>query len=152
MILGAACMLFAVLAYTQTGSLPAQAALFPKLVIFGMGVSGFLLIVDTLTRHRRRRLAEVISINLQTAIYQILIPGAMMLVTYGLLQLIGFYAAGFLLIQMVFFYQPFRTGGVRPTLSYVAKGVVFAAVTMTVMYIAFTLLLKLPVPRGSFFS
>ncbi|WP_169819209.1 tripartite tricarboxylate transporter TctB family protein [Anaerobacillus arseniciselenatis] len=144
-------ILFSILAYTQTGDMPSQSAMFPRIVLYGIGITGLLMIVDTLIKVKRGKATNDSSLTLNSFIFQILIPGAFLLITYQLLTIFGFYISAFFLIMVVFFYQTYRANNIKITGKHFLKGLIVAVLITAIMYIIFTLLLGLPVPSGSFF-
>lgn len=81
-------------------------------------------------------------------IYQILLPGLLMLGAYLVLRLFGFFVASFVLVIVLFFYQTYQSYGTKINIRHFAKGVMVATVITGLMYIVFSVLLGLPTPDG----
>ena len=148
-VLGVMGLFFSIAAYTQLAGLPAQSAMFPRITIVGMGIASLLLIVDTLWKHSKGKFKSESGLTKEIILFQIAIPGAMLFATYFLLRLFGFYISSYLLVLAVYFYQTNRANGVKLCQMQMLKGLGVALVITGAMYIIFTMLLSLPVPRGS---
>ncbi|WP_041720428.1 tripartite tricarboxylate transporter TctB family protein [Alkaliphilus metalliredigens] len=150
--MGAVWIIFSIVAYTQIGGLPAQSALFPKVIVYGIGITGVLIIIDSLVKVKKGIKTDESTLTKSVLVFQILIPGSLLFITYNLLTVFGFYVSGFFLIMAVFFYQTYRANNTKMNLRHFLRGLIFATLNIATMYIIFTVLLGLPVPRGSFFN
>ncbi|WP_100374494.1 tripartite tricarboxylate transporter TctB family protein [Bacillus sp. FJAT-45037] len=151
-VLGIIILIFSAFAWTQTGELPNQSALFPKLIIIGLGITGVLMIVDTIIKRDKSGKRVENDLDRQVIVFQILIPGLILVLAYFSLILFGFYVTSFLLVITVFFYQNYRTNQQKITKRLSLKAIVFAGIVTSFMYVLFTLLLNLPTPQGSLFE
>ncbi|PSL48535.1 tripartite tricarboxylate transporter TctB family protein [Salsuginibacillus halophilus] len=155
-ILGVAILLFAGAAYTQTTDFDTDAALLPNLVLGSMAVIGVLMVIDPLVRKalNKPKMEEKDGEEKQPLTWrifflQILIPALILLGTYLLLELFGFYISSLILIIVVFFYHNYLINRRRPDRNTVIKGMIFAVVAVVFMYILFSILIGLPTPDGS---
>ena len=147
-VFGTIIVLFSIAAYTQTTDLPPQSALFPKVILWAMGITGLLMILDAVVKGRKGKEESGTSIPRRDLIYQILIPGGIMLGAYILLRLFGFFITSFILVAFLFYYQTYKSYGTKLSLRHGAKGLIFSASVTAVMFVIFSLLLGLPTPSG----
>src|SRR5690625_3818108 len=93
--MGIILIIFSILAFTQVKDLPVKAALFPKLILFGIGVVGILLTIDSIVKNKKNQDGKS-GLNFQSFIFQVVIPGIALLMTYFLIPFFGFYISSFL--------------------------------------------------------
>lgn len=151
-IFGVILIIFSIIAYTQTLDLPEKSALFPQIILYGMAITGVLMVIDAIIKRKKHKAENEPTLTKNTFIFQILIPGAILLITYGLLSQFGFYISSFLLITVLFFYQTYRSYHAKLTIKHFLKGLLVATIVTVLMYVVFTVLLSLPTPSGRFFS
>lgn len=158
-ILGTVLIVSSVLLYTQVTGLPSRSAMFPKMVLWGIGTTGVLMVITAAIQRKKLAAAEAGAIEeleaerrqmRETLIYQVLIPGIVMLVTLLLLTLVGFYPASAFLVFTVYCYHDYRVDRASLKRQIYLKGAGFALLVTLFMYLIFTLALGLPAPSGVF--
>ncbi|WP_416147548.1 tripartite tricarboxylate transporter TctB family protein [Salipaludibacillus sp. HK11] len=150
-IFGVVLIIFSIIAYIQTLDLPDRSALFPQIILYGMAITGVLMIIDALIKRKKQKEENESTLTKNTFIFHIVIPGAILLTAYGLLSQLGFYITSFLLIMVLFFYQTYRSYEAKLTVRHFLKGLLVATIVTVLMYVVFTVLLSLPTPSGRFF-
>lgn len=158
LILGVVTLLSSVFFYLQTTDLPERSALFPQFVLWGLAVVGVLLIFQALLAGRKSVGEKEFEARLEargklkeTLFFQVLIPGGLLLIAYGLLLTVGFYPASALLVFTVYSYHTYRIDAGNLNRALWGRAAMFAAVITLLMYLIFTLLLGLPAPSGALF-
>ncbi|WP_355660904.1 tripartite tricarboxylate transporter TctB family protein [Halomonas salifodinae] len=160
LILGAVLILFSLVFSFQAAELPSRSAMFPQFVLWGLGITGALMILQALLQRWRAQPAgegavqadrEARARFIDTLLFQILVPGGMLLAAFGLLTVVGFYPASAFLVFVVYCYHDYRVDPASLTRRAVIKAGGFALVITLLMYLIFTLLLGLPAPSGVFF-
>ncbi|EWG98170.1 tripartite tricarboxylate transporter TctB family protein, partial [Halomonas sp. BC04] len=116
-ILGIILIIASGLLYTQVGDLPRRSAMFPKMVLWGIGITGLLMLIDAAIKTKKLAVAgdEAIA-NVQeerskmrdTLVFQILVPGIVMLLTFLILMVFGFYVASAFLVFVIYCYHDYR--------------------------------------------
>lgn len=158
LILGVVTLLSSIFFYLQTTDLPERSALFPQFVLWGLAIVGALLIFQSLLAGRKsvekkeleaRREARVQLTD--TIAFQVLIPGGLLLLTYGLLLSVGFYPASAFLVFTIYSYHGYRIDSANLNRALWGRAAIFAVVITLLMYLIFTLLLGLPAPSGALF-
>ncbi|MBD3897537.1 tripartite tricarboxylate transporter TctB family protein [Halomonas sp. ML-15] len=159
-ILGIFLIIASALLYTQVVDLPVRSAMFPKMVLWGAGITGLLMLIDAAIKAKRLAtaddldIAEVKSERIKmrdTLVFQIMVPGGIMLLTFMLLTVVGFYLASAFLVFVIYCYHDYRIDPARLKRKVYLKGCVFAFLVTLFMYLVFTLLLGLPAPSGVLF-
>ncbi|EWG99291.1 tripartite tricarboxylate transporter TctB family protein [Halomonas sp. BC04] len=159
-ILGIILIIASVLLYTQVGDLPRRSAMFPKMVLWGIGITGLLMLIDAAIKAKKLAVAgdeaiaqagEERSKMRDTLLFQILVPGTVMLLTFLILMVVGFYVASAFLVFVIYCYHDYRVDPASLKRKVYVKGGIFAVLVTLFMYLVFTLLLGLPAPSGVFF-
>ncbi|MGJ7456329.1 tripartite tricarboxylate transporter TctB family protein [Halomonas sp. MA07-2] len=160
LVLGAVLIAFSLVFSLQVTDLPSRSAMFPQFVLWGLGITGALMIVEALVKRLRTQPAgegaaeaeqEARRRFIDTLLFQILVPGGLMLAAFGLLTVVGFYPASAFLVFVIYCYHDYRVDPSSLTRRVFVKAGVFALVITLLMYLIFTLLLGLPAPSGVFF-
>lgn len=148
LLFGIGVILFSVTGYAiaETTISNTSAALMPKLVLAFMAVMGVGISVSGVLQRKR---GEETRVSLGEIAGGILLPGAYLLTAYGLIHILGFYVAEFLLIVSILYLQERITNGrIRFSLKRLALVLAFALCAMAVMYGIFHFIFALPTPRG----
>jgi len=135
-VIGSIFLIFALVTYSQTVKLSYQVAIFPKTAIAVIALMGFLAIIKSF---RKKGTASGKSIFSK----EIAVAGVALLVTYGLMAVLGFYTAAALFIFFMFLYTE-RDWQPRTFL----KSGIFSLVTTGVLYFLFSILMNLVTPEG----
>lgn len=124
-----------------------SAALMPKLVLAFMAVMGVGISGSGILQQRRGK--EETKVSLGEITGGILLPGAYLLAAYGLIHILGFYMAEFLLIIALMYLQEWVTNGrIAFSVKRLAAVLGFALCSMGVMYGIFHFIFALPTPKG----
>lgn len=150
LILGAAITLFAGFFLVEAASLPERARMFPKTVLWGMAMTGVLLVVQSLLPRLREAPDDTGGLG-SALVWQIAIPGGILVLTYVLLTFVGFYFSVPVLLVAVYLYHIRRADPAALGPATIAWSLGFAAVTTLAMYGLFNVLLGLPAPSGALF-
>ncbi|PTL38741.1 tripartite tricarboxylate transporter TctB family protein [Alkalicoccus saliphilus] len=148
-ILGIVTIIFAGLAWTQTVGLPEQSSLFPRVILGSMGVVGVLMLIDGI-RGGKQSSSEDTGLSRSVFVFQIVIPGLIMLFGYFLLTMVGFFVTSFIIIIILYLYQIYRMNEKRPTARDLIRGAILAASVTLAAYLMFSVVLGLPTPSGRF--
>ncbi|AVI62701.1 tripartite tricarboxylate transporter TctB family protein [Halomonas sp. GFAJ-1] len=158
LILGVVIFLSSIFFYLQMTDLPERSALFPQYVLWGMTIVGGLLVVQALLEGRKKVAAEELKARCEmraqfndTLIFQVAVPGTLLLMAYGLLLSVGFYPASAFLVFTIYSYHAYRIDAANLDRSLWIRAIGFAAAITLFMYLIFTLLLGLPAPSGAIF-
>lgn len=159
-ILGVILIIFSVFFGFQVVDLPERSALFPSMILWGIGITGILMVLTTLWKYRKEIVTgggpheqspeQRAKFN-ATMIYQIIIPGLILLATYGLLVLFGFYPGSFFLVFVIYGYHAFRMDPQSLGARLLLKALIFSLIITVSMYLIFSLMLGLPAPSGTLF-
>ncbi|TGG93198.1 tripartite tricarboxylate transporter TctB family protein [Natronospirillum operosum] len=145
-ILGAVIVAFSVYFYSLTSGLPERSALFPRAVLWCMGISGLAIMGGALWKGLRHRTSDDDRAIGQALLFQIVIPGALLTIAFLLLRTLGFYMASAFLVFVVFCYHTYRAGEVRLGWPIYARAVTFSVVMTGMSFVVFSVLLGLPTP------
>lgn len=148
-VLAIVSIIFAGLAWTQTIGLPEQSSLFPRIILGSMGVVGVLMLIDGL-RGGKQSASEDTSLSRSVFVFQIVIPGLIMLFGYFLLTMVGFFATSFIIIVILYLYQRYRMHQKKPAGADLLRGAVLAGTVTLTAYLVFSVILGLPTPSGRF--
>lgn len=158
LILGVIVLPSAIFFYLQTTDLPERSALFPQYILLGLAIVGVLLIFQALLEGRKKAAKEELETRREARvqfndimIFQVMVPGGLLLVAYGLLLSVGFYPASAFLVFTIYSYHAFRIDAANLNRALWVRAVIFAFVITLFMYLIFTLLLGLPAPSGALF-
>lgn len=144
-IMGLLIIVFSVYFYSIAAEFRPRSALFPKAILWCMGVTGALMILDAFWRSRKAASRSDAGLG-RALFFQILIPGTFMILAFGLVRLWGFYAASAFLVFVVFCYHTYRAGEVRLGWSVMARAAVFSVALTGTSWVVFSVLLGLPTP------
>ncbi|CAM3874283.1 tripartite tricarboxylate transporter TctB family protein [Alkalicoccus chagannorensis] len=151
-VIGIISIIFAAAAWTMTTDLPPESALFPRLILGSMGVVGLLMTIDGARKLRTENIEdEEPGLTKNIVIFQLVIPGAIMLFAYGLLHLAGFFITAFVVINILYYYQRYRMLEALPSGRDALTGVILSGSVTLVTYLVFSVLLGLPTPSGEWF-
>ncbi|MDQ7732474.1 tripartite tricarboxylate transporter TctB family protein [Halomonas sp. SpR1] len=158
LILGVVVLLSSIFFYLQTTDLPERSALFPQFILWGLVIVGILLIFQALLEGRKKVSQEVSEARREERgqfndilIFQVAVPGGLLLVAYGLLVSVGFYPASTFLVFTIYSYHAYRIDAANLKSALWMRAIFFALVITLFMYLIFTLLLGLPAPSGALF-
>ncbi|MGS2742927.1 tripartite tricarboxylate transporter TctB family protein [Halomonas sp. LS-001] len=158
LILGVLIFLSSLFFYLQSTDLPERSALFPHYVLWGMAIVGVLLVFQALLEGRKKVAEEELEARHEARtqlndilIFQVAVPGALLLSAYGLLLSVGFYPASAFLVFTIYSYHAYRIDAANLNRSLWIRAIGFAAAITLFMYLIFTLLLGLPAPSGAIF-
>jgi putative tricarboxylic transport membrane protein len=160
LILGAVLIVSSLVFSLQAMDLPSRSAFFPQMVLGGLGITGALMILSALIKRKKALSLGKESMEAErqeqarfadTLLFQILVPGAILLVTFFLLTLVGFYPASAFLVVVIYCYHDYRVDPASLKGPVFVKAGGFALVITFLMYSIFTLLLGLPAPSGVLF-
>lgn len=144
-IMGVLIIAFSVYFYSLAVEFRPRSALFPKAILWCMGVTGGLMILDALWRLRKQAPDQDAGLG-SALVFQILIPGTIMVLAFGLVRLWGFYAASAFLVFVVFCYHTYRAGEVRLGWPVFARAATFSVMLTGASWVVFSVLLGLPTP------
>ncbi|MDQ7727057.1 tripartite tricarboxylate transporter TctB family protein [Halomonas sp. SpR8] len=158
LILGVVILLSSIFFYLQAIDLPERSALFPHFILWGMAIVGVLLIFQALLEVRKKVSQEGLVSRREARaqlndilIFQVLVPGGLLLMAYGLLLSVGFYPASAFLVFTIYSYHAYRIDAANLNKSMWFRSIGFAIAVTLFMYLIFTLLLGLPAPSGALF-
>jgi putative tricarboxylic transport membrane protein len=151
LLLGAFITAFAGYFLWEAAALPSRARMFPQAVLWGMATVGLLILVQAVASRLRETEPGGTGALASTLIWQIAIPGGMLVLTYVLLTFFGFYLSVPVLLVSLYLFHIYRAAPGTLTAATVAWSFAFAAIATLAMYGLFTLLLGLPAPSGVLF-
>lgn len=146
LVMGVLIIAFSVYFYSLTTGLPDRSALFPRAILWCMGITGLAIIADALWKAWQQRVIDNDAAIGRAFVFQILIPGAFMLAAFLLLRTLGFFAASAFLVFVVFCYHTYLAGEVRLGLPVFTRAVTFSALMTGMSFVVFSVLLGLPTP------
>ncbi len=151
LLLGAAIAVFAGYFLIEAAALPRRARMFPQAVLYGMLLVGVLIMAQAAVNRLRGVAPEGTTALVSSLVWQIAIPGGVLVGTYVLLTLVGFYLAVPVLLVVLYLYHIHRSAPGTLGTATIARSLGFAAAATLGMYVLFTLLLGLPAPSGVLF-
>lgn len=151
LLLGAAIALFAGYFLVEAAALPSRARMFPGAILWGIALVGVLIVAQAVLNRLREDAPDGSAALASALVWQIAIPGSILVGTYVLLTFVGFYLAVPVLLVALYLYHVHRAapGTLVPATLVWSLG--FAAITTLAMFVLFTLLLRLPAPSGALF-
>ncbi|KJS82599.1 MAG: hypothetical protein JM58_14685 [Peptococcaceae bacterium BICA1-8] len=135
---GISFLVISLLIYIQTTTLPPEAALFPRISISIISLTGIVILVKSL-KSKVRKSSTIMSKN-------VIIAFIGLLVTYFLLKILGFYSTVFLFILFMFLHIKKER-----KLITVLKASIFSLFSTIILYLAFYKVMSLMTPTGLLF-
>jgi putative tricarboxylic transport membrane protein len=151
LLLGAVIAVFAGYFLTEAAALPPRARMFPQAVLWGMAAAGVLIMAQAVASRLRGNEPDGSGALASALVWQIAIPGGVLVGTYLLLTFVGFYLSVPVLLVALYLYHVSRAAPERLGPVTIAWSLGFAAIATLGMYVLFTLLLRLPAPSGALF-
>ena len=148
---GIAIIIFAVTGYYfAMGIKHEESAMMPKFVLGFIAVMGFGISASSVI-NRARGKEDMTKVKGSEILGGILLPGAFLIGAYLLINVLGFYVAEFVLIVSLMMLQAKVTDGrIKFTAKNVITTLLFAGISMAVMYGIFHFIFALPTPKGIF--
>jgi len=138
-IMGLVIVFCSLLVLLKVSQLPSKTAFFPKIVIGIMGFTGLVLLIQSYLNYTNSdKQTKKISLNID-----IIIVSISLVITWGLLKVLGFYTSIGLLTLFLFVYSCKKIN--RGTL---LRGVIFTITLSAVLFLTFQVFMGLPTPKG----
>ena len=127
---------FAAVIYFQISELPPNVAIFPKICSVIIILTGITALIKSFYQRSEADRKTIFNRQLSVVIVSLI-------ATYGFMLFIGFYTASFLFVYYMFLYTDAEWK--RPSF---LKGGIFSSVTTVILYILFSVFMKLATPEG----
>lgn len=149
--LGIAIIIFAVTGYVFACDIKlAEAAMMPKFILIFIAIMGFGISASSVVS-RTKGLEDATKVDMSEILGGILLPGAFLIGAYLLISFLGFYIAELvLIISLMMLQAQVSDGKIDFSAKNVIRTLIFAVISMLVMYGIFHYLFSLPTPKGIF--
>ena len=128
----------------------AESAMLPKLLAVIMALMGLGISIKSI-KDRAANGGDDVHVYWSDIFNGILIPGAFLMGAYGLINILGFYVAEFLLVLALMLLQDKVTNGkINWSRKRVITVLIYAILSIVVMYVIFHHIFSLPTPKGIF--
>lgn len=153
--MGVVILWFSLISYQQVRTINKNSAMFPKLIILLLFISGVGLTASSifaLIKEGRKETPEedVGYLTKEMFLFQLVFPGIIFLVNLLLLKLLGMYITTFFLVSMLMIYQEFLLGSLKKSKKFFLVVGLYGVGAAIGMYLIFSVLLSMPTPIGVF--
>ena len=145
---GLFCIIFAGLLWTQQGNLSHMQGIFPRTCIIFMAIAGAGIILRSFLKYKKTG-KTYSKLTLKDAMLQSIVPGAFLVLMASLVTKLGFYVDVCIVIIGICLIQDIFIGGFKSLKpAKLLKVFVFSVLCTGILYLCFSVLLKMTVPMG----